>query len=191
MGVVITLSDIRAYAEVDYIINHLNEKYRNMVPKKMLDFFSDFKDPNYVVKINPYIPLQNQGLQRYTLEILALLHLKYWCEDEKRKQELYDIMLHNQEKLEEQMNNKYNVDNIFGNSESTSVEEDDNKTDFSRPRVVQRYNIYTENNEDIQDYTDHVEVEENENLPVENQVKEKKNIFVKIKEMFLSIFAKK
>ena len=28
MSVVITLDDIRAYAEVDYIISHMNEKYK-------------------------------------------------------------------------------------------------------------------------------------------------------------------
>ena len=35
MSVVITLEDIRAYAEVDYIINHVNIKYQNMVPEKL------------------------------------------------------------------------------------------------------------------------------------------------------------
>ena len=34
MGVVITRDDIRAYAEVNYIINHMNEKYREKVPEK-------------------------------------------------------------------------------------------------------------------------------------------------------------
>ena len=67
MGVVITIDDIRAYAEVDYIINHMNEKYIEKVPKKILNFFSELKDPNYEVKVNPYIPLQKQGLKRYTL----------------------------------------------------------------------------------------------------------------------------
>ena len=80
MSVVITLDDIRAYAEVDYIINHMNEKYREMVPEKMRRFFSEYKDPNHEVKVDPYVPLQKQGLKRYTLEILALFHLKYWCE---------------------------------------------------------------------------------------------------------------
>ena len=116
MSVVITIDDIRAYAEVDYIINHMNQKYIDKVPQRMKEFFSSLKDPNYVVKINPYVPLQNQGLQRYTLEIIALLHLKYWCEDEERKQELYDIMLKNQRRLEEQMNEKYGVEKLFDNA---------------------------------------------------------------------------
>lgn len=199
MGVVITIDDIRAYAEVDYIINHMNQKYIDKVPKKMKDFFASLKDPNHEVKINPYVPLQNQGLQRYTLEIIALLHLKYWCEDEERKQELYDIMLKNQRRLEEQMKEKYGVEKLFDNASAkvVSSEEDLNEpdeNDFSRPRVVQRYTGYEQNN-DIQDFTDHVEENINEsNNSVEaskslvNNITENVGFIAKIKEKLQSIF---
>lgn len=204
MSVVITIDDIRAYAEVDYIINHMNQKYIDKVPQKMKDFFSSLKDPNYVVKINPYVPLQNQGLQRYTLEIIALLHLKYWCEDEERKQELYDIMLKNQRRLEEQMKEKYGVEKLFDNASAKVVsnEEDldasntQNDNDFSRPRVVQRYTGYEQNN-DIQDYTDHVETFENQTVSstqnsqsLVNNITPKIGFIAKIKEKLQSIFKK-
>lgn len=201
MSVVITIDDLRAYAEVDYIINHMNQKYIDKVPQKMKEFFSSLKDPNHVVKINPYVPLQNQGLQRYTLEIIALLHLKYWCEDEERKQELYDIMLKNQRRLEEQMREKYGVDKLFSNNTTSNNEEEKeentiNNNDFSRPRVVQRYSQYEQNN-DIQDYTDHVE-EQNvaqtgpaeSSLPVDTAVKTAKNFFQKVMEKLQTIFKK-
>ena len=195
MGVVITRDDIRAYAEVNYIINHMNEKYREKVPEKLKTFFNEYKDPTVEIKINPYVPLQNQGLQRYTLEIIALLHLKYWCENEERKQELYDIMLRNQEKLEEQMRDRYSVEKLFDNASATVVKEEsdleEEKEDFSKPRVVQRYSQYAENN-DIQDYTDHVENSqktEESNLALENQVN--KSFFQKLKEKFFSFFGKK
>lgn len=196
MSVVITLDDIRAYAEVDYIISHMNEKYRDRVPEKMLNFFHDYKDPNYEVKVDPYVPLQRQGLRRYTLEILALFHLKYWCEDEERKKELYGLMLENQEKLEKQMREKYSVEKLFDNAHATVVNSvddlDEEKEDFTKPRVVQRYSQYTENN-DIQDYTDHVNeqqnVTESENLPTSTE--EAKGFFQKIKSKIFAIFGKK
>lgn len=195
MSVVITADDIRAYAEVDYIINHLNQKYRDKVPVKMKEFFSSLKDPNYEVKINPYVPLQNQGLQRYTLEIIALLHLKYWCENEERKQQLYDIMLKNQRRLEEQMKEKYGIDKLFDNS-STSEEEEEkqqNDNDFSKPKMVQRYSQYESNN-DIQDYTDHVEETVSSNtanstdLPTQSIETKAKSIFSNIVNKIKSIF---
>lgn len=196
MSVVITLEDIQAYAEVDYIINHMNQKYKEKVPPKMLAFFSELKDPNHVVKINPYVPLQNQGLKRYTLEIIALLHLKYWCEDEERKKELYNIMLRNQEKLEEQMRDRYSVEKLFDNTSETASENDKDteKEDFTKPRVVQRYSQYTQDNTDIQDYTNHVEVsnnqEESKELISENKLEVAKNIFQKIFAKIQSIFKK-
>lgn len=197
MSVVITLDDIRAYAEVDYIISHMNEKYREKVPEKMLNFFRDYKDPNYVVKVEPYVPLQKQGLKRYTLEILALLHLKYWCEDEERKKELYGLMLENQERLESQMREKYSVEKLFDNAHATVVSSvddlDEEKEDFTKPRVVQRYSQYTQTNTDIQDYTDHVQeqtnVTENTNLPTTSE--EAKGFFQKIKSKICSIFGKR
>ena len=195
MSVVITLEDIRAYAEVDYIINHMNEKYREKVPEKMLNFFHNYKDPNFEVKVDPYVPLQKQGLKRYTLEILALFHLKYWCEDEERKKELYGLMLKNQERLEEQMREKYSVDKLFDNANAkvVSSEEDLEKDDFTKPRVVQRYSQYAQNN-DIQDYTDHVTEEpqsaQENNLPT-NNVDTPKGIFQKIKDKIMSFLGKK
>ena len=195
MSVVITLEDIRAYAEVDYIINHMNEKYREKVPEKMLNFFHNYKDPNFEVKVDPYVPLQKQGLKRYTLEILALFHLKYWCEDEERKKELYGLMLRNQERLEEQMREKYSVEKLFDNAHATVVSSEDDleKEDFTKPRVVQRYSQYTQNN-DIQDYTDHVNEEpqnnQDNNLPT-NNVETPKNIFQKIKEKILAFIGSK
>jgi len=197
MSVVITLNDIRAYAEVDYIINHMNEKYREKVPQKMLKFFSEFKDPNHIIKINPYRPLQEQGLQRYALEIIALLHLKYWCDNEERKKELYGLMAKNQEKLDMQMRQKYSVEKLFDNASATVVtnEEDLEKVDYSRPKPVQRYSQYTENNSDIQDFTDIVSEEKSyeksnsSNLPL-NKSEQSIGLIQKIKQKFLALFSR-
>ena len=162
MGVIITRDDIIAYAEVDYIIKHMDEKYMQKIPEKLLLFFETIKDPELEIYIDPYKPLQSQGLKRYTLEIIALLHLKYWCENEERKKELYDLMLKNQDKIEEQMKEKFSIDNLFDNNSITKVSEESDlePPDFSRPKVVQYYEQYTEKNSDIQDYTDLREVEE-------------------------------
>ena len=196
MGVIITREDIIAYAEVDYIINHMNEKYREKVPEKMLSFFLNYKDPNFVVKVDPYVPLQKQGLKRYTLEILALFHLKYWCEDEERKKELYGLMLQNQERLESQMREKYSVEKLFDNAHATVVNTIDDleeeKEDFTKPRVVQRYSQYTQENNDIQDYTDHVAETstdvESDNLPTATE--EAKGFFQKIKSKIFAFFGR-
>lgn len=171
MGVVITRDDIIAYAEVDYIIHHMNEKYINKVPEKLLNFFGTIKDPEYVVHVDPHVPLQNQNLKKYTLELIALLHLKYWCEDEERRKMLYEKMLDNQRKLDSQMREKYNIDNMFDmnsakvvnsssdlshpsafSNDTTSNEQ--NNVDYSTPRNITKYDAVAQENPDIKDYTD-------------------------------------
>ena len=199
MSVVITKDDLIAYAEVDYIIHHMNDRYVEKIPETLLRFFSEVKAPDQDIYIDPYKPLQTQGLKKYTLEIIALLHLKYWCENEERKKELYQLMLRNQQKLEEQMREKFSIDKLFDNNSVKVVTEeaDLEKPDFSKPKTVQyysQYSQYSENNTDIHDYTDLREISENEevNLPekAEENILQIKNIFTKLKEKILSLFHK-
>ena len=103
-------------------------------------------------------------------------------------------MLRNQEKLEEQMRDKYSVEKLFDNASAKVVKEENDlqKEDFTKPRVVQRYSQYTEQNSDIQDYTDHVEeTSVVQNLPSENGSEISKGFIEKIKAKILSIFKKK
>jgi hypothetical protein len=152
MSVVITLEDIQAYAEVDYIIHHMNERYIEKVPTKLLDFFNSVKDPTYEVYVDPHIPLQNQGLKKYTLEILAILHVKYWCENEGRKAELLAKMQANQDKFEAQLKEKFSVENLFNNSSAKVINKLDDleneKDDFSKPKSVTKYVIQNKSNEE-------------------------------------------
>ena len=218
MGVVITREDIIAYAEVDYIINHMNEKYSSMVPESIRTFFATIKEPGYDVDIDPRKPLANQGLRQYTLEIIALLHLKYWCQDEERKQELYNRMKENQLRIEGKISEQYGIDKLFSTENVTTVTSNE---DFSKPKVITRYSQIAENNSDVKDYSDVVdeeEVKENapsvesennentngeqnkansknkkENEKISNEltsVKEKENIFTKIKLFVKKIFKK-
>ena len=101
----VNLEDRQAYAEVDFIIHNMNEKYINMLPKKMLDFFEMAKDPNYEVKIDPKIPLYEQSLKDYTFDLLNILNLNYWCKDEDRKKEIMSMLSKSEAtpKFEEQM----------------------------------------------------------------------------------------
>lgn len=203
MSVVITRDDIIAYAEVDYIIHHMNEKYVQKVPTKLLQFFATIKDPEHEVYVDPHVPLQNQNLRKYTLELLALLHLKYWCEDEERRKELYSKMVENQTKLDDQMRQKYNVDNMFGMNSATVVNSEEDlqgqEVDYSKPKNITKYDHVAEQNPDVQDFTDvqedklsnylnvgkkQVEELENKETAITQKVGFLSNIIAKIKGMF-------
>ena len=193
MNTIITINDIHAYTEVSYIISHMNERYIDMLPKQLITFFQNYSDPNYTVKLNPHLPLENQGLQRYALEIIAIMHLKYWCENEERKKELYNLMLNNNdnnniENFAQSLKYRTNIEGLFNSLEHSDDEEN---IDYSKPKTIQKYDMYSKENEDIKDYTDVVENEEkeeqSENLLVDNK-KEDKSFFIRLKKFILNIF---
>lgn len=183
MSVVITKEDLIAYTEVDYIIHHMNEKYVNKLPKNLLNFFDTIQDPEYEIYVDPHKPLQNQGLQKYTLEIIALLHVKYWCEDPERKEELLGRMKENQMRFETQWKEKISTDEKFQNqkkdNEPKESEEDPMVTAFSK---------YTAQNPDIQDYTDIREEPVTEELT--ETVQEEGSFLKKLKSWITKIFKK-
>lgn len=116
MDNVITKDDRVAMTEVDYIIHHMNERYINKVPQNVLDFITIVKNDKMQIYVDPRKPLEQQGLKEFTLYFLMILNLKYWCNDERRK----DILLmleNNQKKFENKINNIFEqADSISGDS---------------------------------------------------------------------------
>lgn len=103
----------KAYAEVLLILSYMEQKYADMIPKKLLELFNEEKDQNYQPDINPKISLAEQNLQRKTLALLAMLNLNYWCKDENEKKELLKMYAENDKKIEAEMRERYNPDNLF------------------------------------------------------------------------------
>ena len=182
MSVIITKEDLVAYAEVDYIIKHMNQRYIDKVPENILNFFETMKDPDHNISVDPHKPLAEQGLKKYSLEIIALLHVKYWCVDKARKEELLAKMKANQERFETQLREQFNTDNLFNDE----PKEEDPRV--GRDPVITAYSDYTNENPDIQDYTDLREESKEEGLA--ETTEEKKSIFIKIKDFVSKIFKK-
>ena len=107
----------KAYAEVLLILSYMEQKYADMIPKKLLELFNEEKDQNYQPDINPKISLAEQNLQRKTLALLAMLNLNYWCKDESEKQEMLKMYAENDKKIEAEMRERYTPDNLFKKKE--------------------------------------------------------------------------
>ena len=189
MSTVITIEDIHSYTEVNYIISHMNERYIEMIPIQLRKFFQDLSDPDYEVKINPHLPLETQGLQRYTLEIIAIMHLKYWCLNEERKQELYSLMLKNDEdNFAKNFKYRANIESLFNNVNDESVDSAE-QVENTKTQNIQKYDNYSKENEDIKDFTDVIKEETEESLPA-NNITENSSLIQKIKAFILGIFKK-
>lgn len=107
-----------AYAEVCKILNSMDKKYVEKIPSKLKEFFKNNALPDYNFNVDMNKPLIEQNLKRKTLIILAMLNINYWCEDEKHKQELLHKYSENKRIYQEELREKYNIDNIFKNKTS-------------------------------------------------------------------------
>lgn len=86
----------KAYSEVYEILQLLDDKFIDKVPRKFMEFIEKEKDNDYIPNIKPNVSLEEQELLEDTTNILAMLKLDYWCEDEEEKKELLSILNQNE-----------------------------------------------------------------------------------------------
>ena len=119
-----TQSTMEAYAEVDTILNLMDEKYIKEIPEKLRKMFKEKRAKAYNKNIVLDKPLEEQNLNKETLSILAVLNYNYWCKDEERKKQLINLYSKNENIYQEELREKYNPDNIFKKQvQGTSIEE--------------------------------------------------------------------
>lgn len=107
-----------AYAEILDIINNLDPSLSAKIPQKLILIFNTYASKDYVRHIKSEIPLEQQGISPKTAALLALLTLRYLCENESQKSSLRATLTNNQKAYDAALREKYNPDNIFA---STSV----------------------------------------------------------------------
>ena len=106
----------KAYSEVDAIWELLEIDFVEKIPQRLRDFLKEKKDVNYVVNINPNLPLEEQQLLSETICILALIKLDYWCENENEKQELLNLFNNNEMEFQRKLEERYSSEKIFSNN---------------------------------------------------------------------------
>ena len=130
------MENMLAYAEIDEILNLLEDDYRERVPKKVRDFFKEEKMKDYHPEIDIEKPLIEQNLKRETMVLLAILNLNYWCENEKEKQRFLNELDKNEEEKKE-LEEKYNPDNLFKKKQDESTENNLQIIEYKKPNFIQ------------------------------------------------------
>jgi len=95
----ISNSTRQSYAEIDSFLKCISDSERDKIPHKLQEFFYMEKDKNYNKEISKDIPISEQDLRKETLNIIAMLNLKFWCEDETEKERLRKVYIENGNKL--------------------------------------------------------------------------------------------
>lgn len=116
-----------AYSEIYAIINLLEDEYLDKIPKKIINFFDEEREKNYIPVIDVNVSLLKQNLQRETMILLTILKLNYWCNSEEEKQEIRDNLYRNQQikiKKQKELEEQYNPNNLFKNRTKTNTSND-------------------------------------------------------------------
>ena len=112
------LDDMMAYSEIFEILSLMEEEDKEKVPQEVRDFFEEQRMKEYKPKIRTDIPLTEQNLRRETVVLLTILVINYWCDSEEEKQSFINELEKN-EKVNKELQEKYNPDNLFKNRKKT------------------------------------------------------------------------
>lgn len=114
----------KATKEVLKILEILPTEKVNKVPKKLLEFFEEVADKDYIPDLDCSNNLSKLKLMKKTTNILAMLYRNYWCSEEEKVQ--FDkLLIENEKKYQEMLHEKYNVDNLF--SQKKNIKDNSNE----------------------------------------------------------------
>lgn len=127
MSIEISSEQAYAYAEVLEILSFTHISLVEKVPKKLISIFKNNALSSYEYHLDRNIPLEDQELSQETATLLTLISLNYWCSPEEKK-ELQQVLIENENAEKEEIDEKYNINNLFSNpktelQENTSSEE--------------------------------------------------------------------
>ncbi len=103
-----------ALAEIDIILNYVEQDSINKIPEDIIKFIKDNKS-NHTIEINPFKSLEDQNLLNDTKIILAKIYIDYWCTKEE-KDKLLKEEREEWNRIELQKKEKYPYENLFKNN---------------------------------------------------------------------------
>lgn len=107
----------QSYAEVYAFIDALGEPYISRTPKAFIELLKREKDENYIVET----PINPHKFTKNSIAIISLINLNYWCDTEKQRNKLIQIYKENGIKKQKELEEKYSINNLFGNQIKESV----------------------------------------------------------------------
>lgn len=128
-----------AYAEVDAILELLEDEYVNRIPEQVREFFKKEKNKEYILNIRSDIGLDGQKIKAETISLLTLLQINYLCDSEEERKEILKELQENDRLKEEESREKYNPDNIFKNR-NNKLEKEENvaMVEYKEPSFIRR-----------------------------------------------------
>lgn len=110
-----------AAKEVLDILNHMETKDVDKIPKQFKEFLKKNSSEEYIPKIDYTKSIEETKLKQKTYDLLGVIYLNYWADEEEKEIFLKKIN-ENEKKYQEQLREKYNPDNIFKSRDNKTEE---------------------------------------------------------------------
>lgn len=100
-------------SETLYYLKGIKQEDINKIPNKFMLFLKENAADNYSCDFDYNKPLKELNLTNEAKGLIAMICLNYWCETEKQKNKFSNYLNINEQKYQEELKRKYNIDNIF------------------------------------------------------------------------------
>jgi len=114
-----------AMAELLHYLKGIRKEDIDKIPTRIMKFFKNNASIDLKCDFDYTKPLNELNLLEETKGLIAMLCLNYWCETEEQKQNFVSKLKNNERKLQNELAEKCNVNNIFINKRHKI---DNNKT---------------------------------------------------------------
>ena len=122
-------------SQVYEILQYLPKEYFEKIPKKMIDEITKNKNATYQYEYDKDKGLDDSEILEETKDLMSAIYVSYLC-DEDRKAEIIEICKQNDKKIQEELEKKYSVDNIFKKPEKEIVKEENTVEEQTTDLVV-------------------------------------------------------
>ena len=107
-----------AFVEVLAILDNTPFEEKQGIPQKFINFLKENASKTYKIAFDRSKQIEELNSKKETKAMLSVIYYNYLCPQDK-KQEYIDLLNDNQTKLEAELREKYNPDNIFKNNNNT------------------------------------------------------------------------
>lgn len=131
---------IKAYTEVNCLLNHMPQSYINKLPKKLIELIKKQSQEQYNIDIDTNKSLLEQNFSNKTKDLIAVIKYNYWSTENEKKQ-LESKFYENENIYQKELLEKYNPNGIFNKNETKVIAK--NAIDSKSFMTLYKENIFT------------------------------------------------
>lgn len=132
-----------AISETLHYLKGINQDDINKIPNKFMLFLKENASSNYSCNFDYNKPLKELNLTKEAKGIIAMICLNYWCETEEQKTKFRNHLNINEQAYQEELQKKYNIDDIFRKREISNNDETASESIINKlPVEVKNENIF-------------------------------------------------